>query len=194
MNSTSQLHPLSMPDMFNTVFRLYRRHFLTFIGIVAWLFVPMSILRLFLELALNFRMSSIFDLLHIVVVQNVASAALAHAISRTYLSQPVTISTAYNYRRHTYGTAFHRRLQPIPEPALGNEFLATATDRPDVSLAHGAATAADIGTFPVGHTGDCAGSECYSRGNQAQLESDQRLVLAYRNNQSPHYRAGLSHL
>lgn len=40
---------MSIGDMFDTAFRLYRRHFLTFIGIVALVQVPMSIVQFYLQ-------------------------------------------------------------------------------------------------------------------------------------------------
>src|SRR5215208_3149079 len=42
---TPRLRPMSISDMLDAAFRLYRRHFLTFIGIVALLQVPMAILQ-----------------------------------------------------------------------------------------------------------------------------------------------------
>ena len=45
MNATPQLRPMTISDMFDAAFRLYRTQFLTFIGIVALLQVPMAILQ-----------------------------------------------------------------------------------------------------------------------------------------------------
>ena len=45
MNAIPRLRPMNIGDMFDTAFRLYRAHFLTFIGIVALLQVPMMILQ-----------------------------------------------------------------------------------------------------------------------------------------------------
>ena len=44
-----RLRPMSIGDMFDAAFRLYRKHFLTFIGIAALLQVPMTILQLLLQ-------------------------------------------------------------------------------------------------------------------------------------------------
>jgi hypothetical protein len=41
-----RLRPMSITDLIDAVFRLYRQHFLTFLGIVALLFVPMLLLQL----------------------------------------------------------------------------------------------------------------------------------------------------
>jgi Membrane domain of glycerophosphoryl diester phosphodiesterase len=45
MESMPRLRPMSIGDMLDAAFRLYRQHFLTFIGIVALLQVPMAILQ-----------------------------------------------------------------------------------------------------------------------------------------------------
>src|SRR6476646_2751035 len=45
METPLRLRPMSIGDMLDAAFRLYRRHFLTFIGIVALLQVPMAILQ-----------------------------------------------------------------------------------------------------------------------------------------------------
>jgi hypothetical protein len=44
-----RLRPMSIGDMFDAAFRLYRKHFVTFIGIAALLQVPMTILQLLLQ-------------------------------------------------------------------------------------------------------------------------------------------------
>jgi pimeloyl-ACP methyl ester carboxylesterase len=49
MNTTPQLRPMSLGDLFDTAFRLYREHFVTFVGIVALLQVPLAIVRFTLE-------------------------------------------------------------------------------------------------------------------------------------------------
>src|SRR3954454_5906557 len=50
MNPMPHLRPMSIGDMLDAAFRLYRRHFLTFIGIVALLQVPMAILQFVAQL------------------------------------------------------------------------------------------------------------------------------------------------
>jgi hypothetical protein len=44
-----RLRPMSIGDMFDAAFRLYRKHFVTFIGIAALLQVPMTIVQLVLQ-------------------------------------------------------------------------------------------------------------------------------------------------
>ncbi len=46
---------MSIGDMFDAAFRLYRQHFLTFIGIVALLQVPMAIVQLLIQLTIGNR-------------------------------------------------------------------------------------------------------------------------------------------
>jgi hypothetical protein len=53
MNPTSRLRPMSIGDMFDAAFRLYRAHFLTFIGIVALLQVPMTIVQFLLQFVIG---------------------------------------------------------------------------------------------------------------------------------------------
>ena len=48
--SAPQLRPMSLSDMLDAAFRLYRKHFLTFVGIVALLLVPMAILQFLVQL------------------------------------------------------------------------------------------------------------------------------------------------
>ncbi len=127
MESTPRLRPMSIGDMLDAAFRLYRRHFLTFIGIVALLQVPMAILQFAAQLpylqvlrrftarppvltpgaspldlfpfaqllpyyALLFGLS-VFQYL---LVYNLITGALANAISRSYLGQPISILSSYN--------------------------------------------------------------------------------------------------
>jgi hypothetical protein len=55
MTTTPPLRPMSLGDMFDAAFKLYRRHFLTFIGIVALLQVPMAIVQFLVQLTLGNR-------------------------------------------------------------------------------------------------------------------------------------------
>jgi hypothetical protein len=53
MNATPPLRPMTIGDMFDAAFRLYREHFLTFVGIVALLQVPMAILQFMVQFMLG---------------------------------------------------------------------------------------------------------------------------------------------
>jgi len=48
-----QLRPMSLGDMFDAAFRLYRRYFLTFIGIAALLQVPIAIVQILLQVSVG---------------------------------------------------------------------------------------------------------------------------------------------
>lgn len=47
--SAPRLRPMSVGDMFDAAFKLYRQHFLTFVGVVALTQVPMAIVQFFLQ-------------------------------------------------------------------------------------------------------------------------------------------------
>jgi hypothetical protein len=118
---------MSVGDMLDAAFRLYRQHFLTFIGIVALLQVPMAMLQFLAQLPYIQALqrftarppavvpgSSPFDLfpfaellpyyalifglgiLQYLLVYNLMTGALANAISRSYLGQPISILSSYN--------------------------------------------------------------------------------------------------
>src|SRR5690242_13498790 len=53
MNAAPQLRPMTIGDMFDAAFRLYRQHFVTFIGIVALLQVPMAIIQFVVQFVLG---------------------------------------------------------------------------------------------------------------------------------------------
>jgi hypothetical protein len=137
MNTTPRLRPMSIGDMFDAAFRLYRKHFLTFIGIVGLLQVPMAILQFVIQVTFGNRAleewmrfatrppvarpgQSIFDLLpfneiltvlalslalgaiQYLLVRNLITGALANAISRSYMGQPVSILNAYSFGLRRY--------------------------------------------------------------------------------------------
>lgn len=114
---------MNVGDLLDAAFKLYRRHFLTFVGIAALLQVPMAILLTAVQfllggissrfmdlsgdpaaisrsltqtLALS-GLSSVLALLQVLVVQNLISGALANAISRSYLGREVTILESYRF-------------------------------------------------------------------------------------------------
>jgi hypothetical protein len=53
MNATPLLRPMTIGDMFDAAFRIYREHFLTFIGIGALLQVPMAIIQFTVQFILG---------------------------------------------------------------------------------------------------------------------------------------------
>lgn len=127
METMPRLRPMSIGDMLDAAFRLYRQHFLTFIGIVALLQVPMAMLQFaaqlpYMQALQRFTTSPpvlapgagpldifpfaqllpyyalIFGLgvFQYLLVYNLMTGALANAISRSYLGQPISILSSYN--------------------------------------------------------------------------------------------------
>ena len=202
MNPMPQLRPMSIGDMLDAAFRLYRRHFLTFIGIVALLQVPMAILQFAAQLpymqamqrftarppvlapgaspldlfpfaqllpyyALIFGLS-IFQYL---LVYNLMTGALANAISRSYLGQPISILSAYNIGFKRFFALIAASLIPF---AVSLAFVALiagcafgafytlgvrTNEQPNIGLA----IAAGIGLFGVIILGGLAGLFFYVR-------------------------------
>jgi hypothetical protein len=121
---TWQLRAMRVAELLDETIRLYRHNFLTLVGIVALLQVPMSILSTVLtayssQLYMNALESSfgapgmapsdafltnylrfagvvvLMSVLNYLVVYNLVTAALARAISDRYLGEPVSIGGAY---------------------------------------------------------------------------------------------------
>jgi hypothetical protein len=139
---------MNIGDMFDAAFRLYREHFLTFIGIVALLQVPMAMVQFMVQLTIGnsaltaltrFSMrppvvspgQNIFDVMPLgdllafyaitiglsviqyLVVQNLITGALANAISRSYLGQPISILGAYSFGARRYASLILASLAPF---------------------------------------------------------------------------------
>lgn len=123
----AQLRPRSVVDQLDLAFRLYRRQFVTFIGIVAVLQVPLLIIRsvysLVYVLPFNETLLAAVEredpdaiadsglwgpvLLGFVVVMalnalvdTLVTGALAYAVSRAYLGHPTDTLGAYDYLAH----------------------------------------------------------------------------------------------
>lgn len=127
-----RLRPMTISDILDAVFRLYRDNFLTFIGVVALLQVPMLILQISVTFALGNQVlvdmmqltrelpffdpevdplselplgslmlyvaiSMVIGLIQAIVIQQLINGALANAIARRYLNQPVSILEAYSF-------------------------------------------------------------------------------------------------
>jgi hypothetical protein len=139
MSDTPRLRPQSVIELVDDAFRLYRRHFLTLIGIVALVQVPMVVLRFLLEYVLGrdaalevirftsqlttvrpgqnplvgIPVSSYLIFFGItlgvtgfeaLIVQSLIAGALANATAHSYLSKPISISTAYSFGLRRYGS------------------------------------------------------------------------------------------
>lgn len=121
---TWQLRAMNVADLLDETIRLYRHNFLTFIGIVALLQVPMTILTtvlttlfsqkyiavlqdnlegpdmmpsdtFFLEYFVFIGVILLLTAVNYLVINNLVTAALAMAISNRYLGEPVSIGSAY---------------------------------------------------------------------------------------------------
>lgn len=138
MTTAPRLRPMSIGDMFDAAFRLYRQHFLTFVGVVALLQLPMAIVQFLLQYVvgrqatlevLRFsQRSTIFSpgsppslstfpfnaflvfygitiglaVFQALIVQSLLTGALANAIARSYLGEPVSILGAYQLGLRRY--------------------------------------------------------------------------------------------
>jgi hypothetical protein len=146
MNATTLLRPMTIGDMFDAAFRLYREHFLTFIGIGALLQVPMAIIQFIAQFVLGgaamqdvlrfsarppgggqnpfaaFPLASFatFYLITLglgafqyLIVRNLATGALANAISRSYHGEPTSILGAYSFGVRRYVALILASLVPL---------------------------------------------------------------------------------
>lgn len=111
------LHPLRLGELLDQAVRLYRRNFITFVGIVAVVFIPYSLIQvvsstfyLFNVETLQADPESIFTsagywlsflgillsgILYFIFVTGLGTAALTNAIARTYLGQKTSILESY---------------------------------------------------------------------------------------------------
>jgi hypothetical protein len=144
MNPTARLRPMSIGDMLDAAFRLYRQHFLTFVGIVALLQVPMALLQFlaqlpylqalqrftarppavvpggnpfdifpFAELLPYYVLIFGLGILQYLLIYNLMTGALANAISRSYLGQPISILSSYNIGFRRIGALIVASLTPL---------------------------------------------------------------------------------
>lgn len=114
------LTPLRMGEILDQAIRLYRHNFLTFVGILAVVQVPITMITMLSLAGLNSvqtgtsanptteqitalwaSMAASFGgifgsaLLHFILVQGVAGAALTRAIAASYTGQPTSVTNAY---------------------------------------------------------------------------------------------------
>ena len=104
MNTAPTLRPLSLVEMLDGAFRLFRANFVLFTGIVAFLLVPITLLQLLSWLL--FSDLQVIALLQSVFFQAFITAALAQAISAIYLNQEITITGAYGSSKHRFLSIF----------------------------------------------------------------------------------------
>lgn len=107
----SDLRPLSMGQLLDRALRLYRRHFLKFVGIIAVFQIPVAIISLFVASSVSTALtdptqlavqdfgrgavwSGIIGIISIVLTQ-ISTAALTQAVSDNYLQKPIGILDSY---------------------------------------------------------------------------------------------------
>ncbi|MEW5938897.1 MAG: hypothetical protein AB1750_04490 [Chloroflexota bacterium] len=129
-NSIASLRPMRLGEILDQAVRLYRRNFVTFIGIIALIHVPVTLISLGVsyftqvymqEAALNYDPANPFAIfgspgylasmgggifmgfVQLVLVQGVAAAALTRAVADSYLGQPAGILEAYQRIGDSWG-------------------------------------------------------------------------------------------
>ena len=212
MNPMPRLRPMSISDMLDAAFRLYRQHFLTFIGIVALLQVPMAMLQFaaqlpymqalqrftarppvlapgaspldifpFAQLLPYYALIFGLGIFQYLLIYNLMTGALANAISRSYLGQPISILSSYNIGFKRFSALIAASLLPfaislafvaiIAGCAFGAFFTlgVRTNEQPNIGLA----IAAVIGLIGVIILGGFAGLFFYVR----LLLTTQAIVL-----------------
>jgi hypothetical protein len=99
------LRPLSLAELLDRTFQIYRNHFLLFAGIAAIAYLPMFIVRCGLVLAPQLLGSSasvaiivgalLFAVFYLIGIAAAQSGTII-AVSAVHLSQPITIGEAYS--------------------------------------------------------------------------------------------------
>ncbi|MFZ0544074.1 MAG: hypothetical protein WAM60_01460 [Candidatus Promineifilaceae bacterium] len=116
-SSASILRPLSMGELLDRIVRLYRQNFLTFIGIIALVQVPLSLLQLLISFVTiptflsvdqapgtlpstadffsSFFITLVTAILSFILVQGIGTAALTWSVANNYLGKKTGIMDAY---------------------------------------------------------------------------------------------------
>jgi len=113
------LRPLRLGELLDQAIRLYRRNFVTFIGIIALIYVPLMILQTAATTLLTSSMTDfasartpeeiltnygywgglfstfIITFIQFILVQGIATGALTRAVADNYLGKPTSILDAY---------------------------------------------------------------------------------------------------
>jgi hypothetical protein len=104
-----RLRPLRMSELLDRAIRLYRRNFFKFLGIVAVMQIPVTLLTLLLNLPTAIEAQGvspesqllatggicIIAVVALVLIQGFATAALTRAVADHYLGQPISFAEAY---------------------------------------------------------------------------------------------------
>lgn len=115
---TTQLRPRTLGELLDHAFRLYRRHFFTFIAIIAVVQIPASVIALvFITIPTAFQTEAasasvdpsealltsgltlvgtiLSAVVSLILVQGIGTAAMTRAITDDYLGQPTSFASAY---------------------------------------------------------------------------------------------------
>jgi len=108
-----QFQPMSIGEILDRTFRLYREHFVRYLAIVAVVQVPLSLLLIVvqqgmlrasigrsvpdLEMVAYFGIGVLVTVFLLILGQSLSSAALIRSISASYLGEDVTVGEAYRF-------------------------------------------------------------------------------------------------
>lgn len=128
MATAPYLRPKSFVELIDGSFRLYRSHFVTFIGVIGVVYIPIAIVQLLNQMTLGadymrailsfsrrtfvpgaspfsgldiqsiltyMGVTLLLSLVQGLVLQTLGVGALANAIGRSYLGEPISIGSAY---------------------------------------------------------------------------------------------------
>lgn len=105
-----QFHPMSVSQVLDRTFRLYRGHFLRFMAIACVVYVPAGLLQAVAVPFLNFSLqsgragpglgvaaavASLVTAFLMMLAQSLCTGALTRAVSETYLGRDITVKGAY---------------------------------------------------------------------------------------------------
>ncbi len=93
-DALSQVRPMSLGDILNTTFNLYREHFKLFAGIAALVIVPEAVIAPGLILSGNYLSFVLVELLSL-FASMLVTGAMAEAVSAYYSGRPLGIRRAY---------------------------------------------------------------------------------------------------
>jgi hypothetical protein len=95
MEPTTRLRPLSVGDLFDAAFRLYRAHFWMLIAVTVLVYVPSVVLRRFIPFGFSRGTPLLANALWSLVFGSLLNGVLVQASARAYLGQPVSLFSAY---------------------------------------------------------------------------------------------------
>ena len=121
--SSVVLRPLGTGEILDRAARLYRRHFVTFIAIIAAVEIPTALIQLGAS-AMNIRLASdlsasqepslrsllpsliglLVSLLSAVLIQTLGTGAMTRAVADSYLGEPVSFAGSYRKIGKRWGT------------------------------------------------------------------------------------------